>query len=390
MRLFSKQFPALKSNVVISTVGVLALMIFSGIVLFESTKAEVLVVDNGEKQEVKTHAKTVDELLDEVGIAVGEHDALSHSADATIEDGMQIDYKAAKQVIVTVDDHGNEYYTTLDTVDEFLAEHNLSFSKHDEVSFSEDDKIEDGMHLEVTKAFQVKINDGGKEKKYWANGGTVQQLLEENDITYEKDSDDRIKPSLTDTVDEDTKITITRVTKDTETEEETLAFETEEIEDSSLEKGETRVISEGQDGKVKKTYEITKENGEKLKRDLIETKTLQDKKNRVIAVGTKETERKPTRIQTSTPKEEPKVSTVAQKTSAENDEQPKQKIKQINNQSSEKKSEQSAEAQTERKPQSNGKELTVTASAYTASCNGCSGLTSTGIDLSNWMPRQKN
>src|SRR5699024_11875323 len=100
--------------------------------------------------------------------------------------------------------------TTLNTVDEFLAEHNLSFSKHDEISFNEDDKIKDGMHLEVTKAFQVTVDNGGEEKTYWTTGGTDQQLLKENDITYNKDSDDEIEPSLNEDVDEDTEITIVR------------------------------------------------------------------------------------------------------------------------------------------------------------------------------------
>ncbi|HLR79523.1 MAG TPA: ubiquitin-like domain-containing protein [Bacillota bacterium] len=384
MRLFSKQFPALKSNLVISTVGVLALILFSGIVLFESTKAEVVVVDNGKEQEVKTHAKTVDEVLDEVGIAVGEHDALSHRADAKVEDGMQIDYKKAKQVFVTVDGQDKEYHTTLNTVDEFLAEHNLSFSKHDEISFNEDDKIKDGMHLEVTKAFQVTVDNGGEEKTYWTTGGTVQQLLKENDITYKKDSDDEIEPSLNEDVDEDTEITIVRVNKDTETKEKTIAFDTEEVEDRSLEKGEKRVISEGKDGKVEEVYEITRENGEEVTRDLVETKTVQDKKNRVVAVGTKEKASEPT--PTPAPTQEPNITTVAHEsneTTQENN-QPTEETKQTNKPSttSDQKSSEKSEQQTKDTSHSSGKELTMTASAYTASCEGCSGLTSTGIDLS--------
>src|SRR5699024_7093266 len=139
---------------------------------------------------------------------------------------------------------------------------NLSFSKHDEISFNEDDKIKDGMHLEVTKAFQVTVDIGGEEKTYWTTGGTVQQLLKENDITYNKDSDDEIEPALNEDVDEDTEITNVRVNKDTETKENTIAVDTEEGEDLCLEKGEKNVISGGKDGKVEEVYEITRENGE--------------------------------------------------------------------------------------------------------------------------------
>lgn len=56
------------------------------------------------------------------------------------------------------------------------------------------------------------------------------------------------------------------------------------------------------------------------------------------------------------------------------------------NQTSQKQSESTKEEKTETKASEKnpeGKTLTVTATAYTADCNGCSGITYTGIDLKN-------
>src|SRR5699024_3206492 len=115
-----KVMPAKKWMLVISCIGVLGLVALSGLVLFEATKAQVDITKDGEKQTVQTHADTVAELLDEAGITVAEHDDVSPNVDTAVEDGMHIDYKTAKPVTVTIDNEDETYYTTVNTVGEFL------------------------------------------------------------------------------------------------------------------------------------------------------------------------------------------------------------------------------------------------------------------------------
>src|SRR5699024_7678547 len=59
-------------------------------------------------------------------------------------------------------------------------------------------------------------------------------------------------------------------------------------EDNSLEKGKEKVISEGEEGLVVKTYEITKEDGKKADKVLKDEKVQKESQNKVVAVGTKE------------------------------------------------------------------------------------------------------
>src|SRR5699024_2709652 len=63
---------------------------------------------------------------------------------------------------------------------------------------------------------------------------------------------------------------------------------TKKKDDNSLAKGEEKTEKEGKKGKVSKTYEITKENGEEVSRELIDEEVLKESKDEVIAVGTKE------------------------------------------------------------------------------------------------------
>lgn len=170
MKFIHKLMLASKTKMILSTIGVLALVLFSGYVVYETAKAEVVIVNNGEEQVVHTHKNTVEELFAEAGITVGAHDAISHEIDAPVENGMKIDYKTAMQVTVVIDGTAESFYTTEDTIQGFYKEQNLSFSEHDDVSHQQTEAIEDGLEINVTKAYDVAINDGGEKRSFQQQG----------------------------------------------------------------------------------------------------------------------------------------------------------------------------------------------------------------------------
>ena len=120
MQMFQKLLLASKMKLVISSIGVIALFVFSGFVLFEATKAEVVFAENGKEQTVSTHTNTVEDLLDELEITVGQHDALSHEMDTPIEHGMSVEFETAKEIKVSIDGEEETYHTTAETVEAFL------------------------------------------------------------------------------------------------------------------------------------------------------------------------------------------------------------------------------------------------------------------------------
>ena len=77
------------------------------------------------------------------------------------------------------------------------------------------------------------------------------------------------------------------VTTETVQEEEVVNFTTETKEDKSLDKGQRIVDVKGQDGKVVKTYTVTKENGQELKRELSNVERTEPI-TEVVRVGAKE------------------------------------------------------------------------------------------------------
>ena len=365
MQKLLKPLMTAKSKSIYSIFSVIMVTLFSTWAVFDGMKAEVVFAENGEEHTVKTTTDTVGEFLDDQGVEVGTHDELSHGENAAIEDGMKIEYETSNKVLLTIDGETEEYHTTAETVGEFFQNEGLEFSKHDEITQNNAEDIRDNIEIEVEKAFPVVVKNGkDDEEKLWTTGGgTVKELLKENDISYEKK--DKIKPGLKKKVKEDMEISITKVKKEEEKEEESIPFETEEEEDSSLEKGKTETKQEGKEGTVVKTYEVTYENGKEVKRKEIDEKVVEEEQNEIIAVGTKE-EPKPE------PKKE-KKSEEKSETKSEEKSEPKAEPT--------KSSAESSDDSSSSESSSGGKEMTMEATAYGPDCSGCSGVSATGMNL---------
>ena len=72
-----------------------------------------------------------------------------------------------------------------------------------------------------------------------------------------------------------------------ETRVESIAYETREVEDSSLEYGKTEVKSAGEEGEKTYTYKVTYKGNEELSRVLVSEEVTKEPVARVIAKGTK-------------------------------------------------------------------------------------------------------
>ena len=81
---------------------------------------------------------------------------------------------------------------------------------------------------------------------------------------------------------------VTRVQRGTEEREETLAKEVEEQEDSSLPKGTKRVVQEGSDGSIKRSFYVERRDGQEVVSQMLGENRTEPVKQ-IVKVGTKET-----------------------------------------------------------------------------------------------------
>ena len=126
-----------------------------------------------------------------------------------------------------------------------------------------DGYIREGMTIEILKAETYGAKIGGKREKLVLYPGTVAETLDYNDI--ELDEDDLVEPALSEELDFDDRIEITRVEIVTEEKRETIEpVEEGAVFDKSIASG-TIVRTEGKPGKAVYKYTYKYVNGKKKK-----------------------------------------------------------------------------------------------------------------------------
>lgn len=386
-----------------ANIGIIAVLCLLTVVIYDVTKTEVTVSADGESFTVETHAETVGDVLAEQNIDTIKHDDVEPPLAAEVEEGLIIEYMPAQHVNVSLDGSEEDVWTTVDTVDELMEELDIAVSSHDEVDPSLHAQIEDGMTIAYEEAFPVTVEHDGESAQIWTVAATVEAVLDAQNIDIGEL--DKVEPEIDETLTAETDVTITRVEKITETVEESVSFATVRENDDSLEAGTERVEQEGERGTLQKTYEVLVEDGEEVSRELLDEEVVEESSDRVIAIGTMEQSETVSRGRstasdesTEEPAEEESSASAGSEASEESspaaDESESSSetasanssSSSDNNSSSEgssssAESESSGSSSSSESESSGGSWKSFQATAYTASCNGCSGVTATGVDL---------
>jgi len=322
--LFSESLSNKKWAIIITSF--IAFIALIGFITFETTKNTVALTIDGQEKTVKTHASTVRELFEEQDILLQKEDYVSPTEDSKVTNNLKIVWEPAKQVQLSKENGKESIWTTSKTVKDFLKEQSIVLNEHDEVQPSLNTALKKGMDITVKRAVPLTLLDGGVEKETWSTSTTVADFLTQQGVSLTEL--DRVEPALEDKVMEDGTINVIRVEKVTDVVEEPISYAVVTQKDENLDTGTEKVITEGQEGLISKEYEVTLENGKEVSRVVLNEKKLKDKQDKVVSVGTKA---KPIQVAS--------------------------------------------------RGSGNGKEIYVTSTAYTASCNGCSGTTATGVNL---------
>lgn len=331
-----------KSTMIFGTVIAILFVAIMALVLIEGTKKTIALTVEGEEMEVRTHAKTVEQLLEEQNIEVAAHDIVEPALDTPLKTGLAVEWIEAEEVVLTVDEEEQTFVTTKRTVGEVLEEAGIEVTEHDIVYPALEEEIQS--RIAVTKAIEVEVVDGGESKKVWTTPTSVELFLANQQIAL-GEHDELAGVTLEDRLSKDaSKVEVVRIEKVKEQVEAPTEFTVEEKKDANLEQGKTKVLQEGQKGKMLRTYEVVMRNGEEVERNVVEEEVVDAPKNKIVAVGSKQ-------IAQAKPVNKTVVSRGNSNASAPA----------------------SAPA--------GGKEFYVEATAYTPYCTGCSGISAAGINL---------
>ena len=179
-----------------------------------------------------------------------------------------------------------ELKTKKGTVREVLIANDIPFSADDRVEPGLDTRVNGGETINIYKAREITIVDGNTTTVRKTTYKKVEDILKELNITLgEKDE---VTPGLKSEVATVDTIKIARTGKTTETKKEVIKFETKEEKDDSKFVDEKVTKVEGKNGEKEVTYNVVREKGKEVSREVASEKVITEATAKVVVVGTKQ------------------------------------------------------------------------------------------------------
>ena len=179
-----------------------------------------------------------------------------------------------------------EIKTKKGTVREVLIANDIPFSADDRVEPGLDTRVNGGETINIYKAREITIVDGNTTTVRKTTYKKVEDILKELNITLgEKDE---VTPGLKSEVATVDTIKIARTGKTTETKKEVIKFETKEEKDDSKFVDEKVTKVEGKNGEKEVTYNVVREKGKEVSREVASEKVITEATAEVVVVGTKQ------------------------------------------------------------------------------------------------------
>lgn len=169
------------------------------------------------------------------------------------------------------------------TVGDVLENTKIKIGQYDKVEPSLNSGVKRGTSIIVSRGFTVKISADGKTREIITAPITVKEAI--NLAGVKLGDKDIVKTVLTSQTFPGQEIEIIRVTEEKITEEEPIPFQVEKTTDQTLEKGLSKTLKQGTNGTALNTVKITYHDGKEVKREVVDSKTVAEPQNKLIAMG---------------------------------------------------------------------------------------------------------
>lgn len=243
----------------------------------------VVIDDNGKQFTVATEETEPIEILNEANITLGANDRLDITG-FTAGEGGTIVVDRLNTVNIQLGDVITPYEVYADTVGDALAEIGMDDSNSVQ-NYETGDAVENGMVIIVSAPLSVSLYADGQTYNVNISGGTVEDVISLAGVSL--GGSDYTEPELSAAVTNGMQITVYRTETKVVTETETIKFDTETKNDSSLEIGESKIATKGVNGEKLVTYEVTYVNGREQSREEVSSAVTKQPVTQVKYVGTK-------------------------------------------------------------------------------------------------------
>lgn len=269
--------------VLVLQLAVLATVV-GGTAAFVRFDKTVTVTLDGQPRPVRTYARTVGGVLDQAGLAVGEHDTVAPDLTDKVPNHGAIVVRRGRPLSVTVNRQARQVWVTATSVSEALDQLGLarpgvwvSASRSRPIGLA-------GASFDVRIPQRVEVIADGHATSLTTAAPTVGEALADGHITV--GSQDILSVPAGSYPTDGMIVRITRVNDQQVVESQVVPRTTTQVQDSSLYSGQTRVRDDGQDGVMQLVYTVHLVNGQPAGRTLSSQTLTAPMRPRVVAVGT--------------------------------------------------------------------------------------------------------
>ncbi|MEU8522078.1 ubiquitin-like domain-containing protein [Streptomyces sp. NPDC048577] len=238
---------------------------------------------DGVPRTLHTFADDVGELLAHEGLAIGAHDLVAPAPDGRLTSGVDVVVRYGRLVRLTLDGQRREVWTTARTVDDVLRRLGvraegayLSVSRSTTVS-------RHGLALDVRTERTVTLLADGRERVLRTNAATVREAVEEAGITLS--GQDTTSVPLGSFPGDGQTITVLRVTGTREVREEPVPYAVERTRDPRLFAGTEVVERQGRAGVRRVVYALRTVDGVPQRPRRIGEEIVREPVTRKVRVG---------------------------------------------------------------------------------------------------------
>ena len=275
----------------VATGGVVGALAVGGVVAATSQK-DITVDYNGDEIQLATFSSDVKGALESADLEVSDKDLVYPAPSEQVDKGDTITVRTATPVAVSIDGEEKNFDSTALTVEDLVKSLDKvqpgSAVTADGKKLDADERVADGMNLDVVSPKIVAINNGGKTTYTQIAAKTVGDVLKERGIKL--GADDKVSPGENTPLKNGQTITVDKFTEDEVKETESFDAEPHYVDDPELAEGTEEVREEGTPGEKEITYTVKSRNGEEFSREVKDEKELKPATPATIARGTKPAE----------------------------------------------------------------------------------------------------
>jgi uncharacterized protein YabE (DUF348 family) len=271
--------------------GVTALAVAGGTFGYTTLDKAVTLSVDGQVQRLQTMAPTVGDLLESENIEVGQRDVIAPGLDAKLSEGTIVAVRYGREVTFTIDGKEESLWTTATTVDQAVDELAIDITGADMSPGLTTPIGREGLDIEIATAKTVTIDAAGKKRKVTTTAQTVAGALKAAKIVV--DDNDKLSVKPTARLVDGAFFRYIRVTVGSVTKKVTVAHKTIRKNTDRLDRGDTKVDTEGRSGIRTLTYRVVRHNGKTVSKTQTGSKITKKPVTEVVLVGTKEEAPKP-------------------------------------------------------------------------------------------------